>query len=293
MDIFYLEEHTSCSEYLSDIRLGFKYIEVEKDTVFYVKDKTEQHLFFFIQGSVKVRYNEFPERIFNAGEMIFLPKSADCWGVALTKCSFIVHIYDSPIKLCDKVGLNSIISCISQVQYDFQSLPVRSTLNNYLSLLKEYLTGGINCRHLHEIKQKELFLIFRMHYRKEELAQFFFPMLGKSLDFRSKVMAHYPEAKTVKELARFCCYSEGRFNELFLAEFNETPYKWMQKQKSKHIIWHLAQTNASLKEIATEFNFSSQSHFNKYCKSQYGETASQVRLKLLFGNQDVNKKSNG
>lgn len=292
MEIFYLEQHTSCPEYLSEIHLGFKSIEVEKDTVFSTKDKKEKHLFFILEGSAKVRYNEFPERVFKAGEMFFLPKSADCWGIALTKCSFIVHIYDSPVQLCDKVTLNSIISCSSQIQYDFQSLSIRSTLNSYLLLLKEYLIGGINCRHLHEIKQKELFLILQTHYRKEELAQLFFPMLGKSLDFRGKVMAHYLEAKTAKELASLCCYSEGYFNEIFIAEFGETPYKWMQKQKSKHIIWHLAQTSTSLKEIANEFNFSSQSHFNKYCKSQYGGTAAQVRTKLLFGNQGINKKNN-
>lgn len=285
MGIFYYEEHTACSQYLSNVHLGFKYMEIEAGVVFNMEEKREKHLFFFLEGEVKVRYNEFSDKNFRAGEMIFLPKSADFRGEVLTKCSLIVLIYDAPVMLCDKVGLNSIVSYAQQVQYEFKSLPIRPTLNNFLLLLKSYLAEGINCQHLHEIKQKELFLVLRTHYQKEELAQLFFPMLGKSLDFRSEVMAHYTEAKTAKELAGFCRYSEWHFNELFMAEFGESPYKWMQKQKAKHIIGRLAQSNVSLKEIIDEFHFSSQSHFNVFCKSQYGETAAQIRAKMLSVSQ--------
>lgn len=290
MSIYYYEEHAKCSQYLADVRLGFKYMEVDKGTIFSVDEKKEKHLFFFLEGSVRVSYNEFPERTFSAGEMIFLPKSADFRGEALTKCRFIVHIYDAPVKLCDKVTLNSIVSYSKHIQYDFKSLPICPTLESYLQLLKYYLNEGINCRHLHEIKQKELFLIFRTHYSKEDLAQFFYPMLGKSLDFRGKVMAYYMEAKTARDLARYCGYSDGYFNDLFISEFGEPPYRWMQKQKSKHIIGRLTQSNVSLKEIIDEFDFSSQSHFNKYCKSQYGGTAAQIRMSLRSINQAVSEK---
>lgn len=285
MSIFYYEEHAACSQYLTDVRLGFKYIEVDAGTIFSVDEKRDKHLFFILEGSIKVSYNEFRNKVFCGGELIFIPKSADCHGEALTKCSFIVHIYDAPIRLCNKADMNSIVSSKSQVEYEFKSLPICKTLSAYLLLLKTYLIDGINCLHMHEIKQKELFLIFRTHYSKEDLAQLFFPMLGKSLDFRSKVIARYTDAKTVRDLAAFCSYSEGHFNELFIAEFGESPYKWMQKQKAKHIIGRLAQPEVSIKEIADEFSFSSQSHFNRYCKAQFGEPAAKVRQNLLVTSQ--------
>lgn len=285
MSIYYLDEHLACSEYMSDIKLGFKYMEVAQGTVFDVEEKRHKHLFFILEGSVKVRYNEFPNREFTAGEMFFLPKSADCRGEALTKCSFIVHIYDAPVRLCDKVGLNSIVKAAEDVKYEFDSLPICSTLGSFLLLLRTYLQEGMNCHHLHEIKQKELFMIFRTHYSKQDLAQFFFPMLGKSLDFRSKVMAHYPQAKTVRDLAAICHYSEGHFNELFTAEFGEPPYRWMQKQKAKHIIGRLLDPSVPLKEIVYEFDFSSQSHLNRYCKVQFGEPAAKVRRGLMSSDQ--------
>ncbi|MEG2471005.1 MAG: helix-turn-helix domain-containing protein [Bacteroidales bacterium] len=285
MGIFYMEEHKACSEYLTEVRLGFKYVEIDKGTVFGVNDKREKHLFFILEGRMKVCYNEFPNKEFGAGEMIFLPKSADCRGEALTKCSFIVHIYDAPLRLCDKTGLNAIINIKQNVQYEFKSLPICQTLYHYLLLLKMYISDGINCRYLHEIKQKELFMIFRTHYSKEDLAQFFYPMIGISLDFRSTVMEYYMDAKTAKQLAGYCGYSQIYFHNLFVAEFGEPPYKWMQRQKAKHIIGRLGQSNVSIKEIVDEFNFSSRCHFNKYCKSQYGDTAAKIRLNLLSVNR--------
>lgn len=285
MSIFYKDEHIACSEYTKDISMGFKYVEVEQGTVFNVADKKAKHLFFFLEGSARVSYNEFPEKVFGPGEMIFIPKSADCRGEALTKCSYITHVYDAPVRLCHKLRLSSIVNSAHNVEYKFNSLPICQILMDYLQLFKVYLTEGMNCCNLHEIKQKELFMVLRTHYSKEDLAQLFFPMLGKSLDFRGKVMAHYGESKTVRELARFCSYSEGHFNDLFIAEFGEPPYKWMQKQKSKHVMGRLAQADVSIKEIVDEFEFSSQSHFNRFCRTQFGESASKIRQKLLFDNQ--------
>lgn len=289
MNISYQEEQTACSQYSPDTRVWFKYIEMDKGDIFSIDDKMVKHMLFFLSGVVKVRYNEFSDTVFNAGEMIFLPQSADCSGEALTKCSFIVHIYDAPVRLCDRGGLNSIIGHSQCVQYEFVSLPIHGLLNNYLLLLKSYLTEGVNCRHMHEIKQTELFLILRALYTTDELAQLFFPILGASMDFRGMVMAHYPDARTARELAYICRYSEGHFNKLFLAEFGEPPYRWMQKQKSKHIIGRLHQSDVSLKEIADEFNFTSQSHFNRYCKTLFGESASQLRQKLASGNPEFDR----
>lgn len=285
MNNFIHKEKTICSEYLSDSCIEFKYIEIEEGTTFIVKEKKEKHLFFFLEGCVRVRYNEFDEKVFGAGEMIFIPKSADCSGKALAKSSFIVHTYDAPVKLCDRAGLNEIIAHSRLVQYEFKSLPICQTLNSFLLLLKVYLSDGMNCMHFNEIKQRELFMVFRTYYNKRDIAELFYPILGKSMDFRSKVMKHHTNVRTVKEFARHCGYSEAHFNELFVAEFENTPYQWMQKQKAKHIIGRLTQTEEPLKEIASEFNFTSQNHFNKYCKAQFGEPAARIRQKFRGGNQ--------
>lgn len=67
-------------------------------------------------------------------------------------------------------------------------------------------------------------------------------------------MEFYPEAKMAGELLSLCRYSEGHFSELFMDEFGESSYKWMQKQKAKHIIGRLVQSEVPLRAIANEFN---------------------------------------
>lgn len=98
-------------------------------------------------------------------------------------------------------------------------------------------------------------------------------------------MAHYLTVRTAKELAAICMYSESHFGALFLEEFGESPYQWMQKQKSKHIVGRLSDQNIPIKDIVDEFKFSCPSHFNKYCIKQFGETPVQVRQKLMAENQ--------
>lgn len=279
MDVLYLNEHTDCANYVSEVRLGFKHTELEQGEGFKIEDSQEKHIFFILKGEIMVRYNEFDDTEFGAGEMFFIPKSAECHGVALTRCSFIVHIYSNNVKLCDVTTLQSMVEYAKNVDYEFTSLPINETLALYLKLLTTYLQSGASCRHLHEIKQLELFILYRFYYCKEDLAHFFFPILGKSMDFRDKIMTHYPNVKTVGELAAACGYSESRFRELFSAEFGQAPYQWMQKQMSNHIKGRLTQTSIPIKEIADEFRFSSPSHFCKYCKSQYGDTPARIRQK--------------
>lgn len=279
MEILYLDEHVDCANYVSEASSGFKYTQMNQDEHFSIEDKRAKHIFFIRQGRMKVRYNEFDYTEFGTDEMFFIPKFSDCHVVALTQCSFIVHIYSNDVKLCDTTTLQSMIRHSKSITYEFASLPINETLALYLELLRTYLQAGANCRHLHEIKQRELFILYRLCYRKEDLAHFFFPVLGKSMDFRDKIMTHYSSVKTVGELAAACGYSVSRFRELFSVEFGQAPYRWMQKQMPIQIKGRLTQTQIPIKEIADEFGFSSPSHFCKYCKSQYGETPARIRHK--------------
>lgn len=103
-------------------------------------------------------------------------------------------------------------------------------------------------------------------------------------------MEFYPEAKMAGELLSLCRYSEGHFSELFMDEFGESSYKWMQKQKAKHIIVCVAQSEVSLKAIINEFKLTSQSLFNRYYKAQFSTSIAQLRRELEAASQQFNDK---
>ncbi|MEG1608170.1 MAG: helix-turn-helix domain-containing protein [Mucinivorans sp.] len=277
MKLLYIQEHTVCHNYTSDIKVGFVLVNLAKGEYFKKQHKPENHLVFILSGSVSVSCNEYCDRNFKEAEMFFLPKMSDGHGKALEQTSLMVLAYSNQISMCEKMSLQELSPYCDAITYDFKSLDIREPLTSFLNLLRSYLKAGMNCTHLHEIKQRELFMILRGYYSKQECAQLFHPIIGKSIDFRSVVMEHYLLAHNATELARKCGYSASAFTVKFKNEFGEPPYAWMQKQVARHIKGKLLQPEIPLKSIADEFNFSSLEHLIKFCKANLGGTPTQIR----------------
>ncbi|MEG0559328.1 MAG: AraC family transcriptional regulator [Muribaculaceae bacterium] len=284
MELLYIPEHTSCHNYVSDVRVGFICPDLAKGTFFTKQSRPENHIIFILSGSASISCNEFRNRIFNAGDIVFLPKMADCEGEVLEDSRLVVLVYSNHVSLCEKMNMQDLHSYCKDIEYDFQSITIREPMTTFLNLLRSYLQAGMSCAHLHEIKQRELFMIFRGYYAKEEVAKLFYPILGKEMDFRNTVMEHYLSAKSAAELAKRCGYSINVFAVKFKAEFDETPYSWMQKQISRHVKGKLLQNEIPLKNIADEYHFSSLEHLIKFCKANLGGTPSQIRQE--FGSKD-------
>ena len=111
-----------------------------------------------------------------------------------------------------------------------ESLEIRDRLCRFFELLECYLKGGADRIHFHEIKLKELFWNIRFYYSRQELANFFYMIIGRSQDFKNKVLNNYKSCRTVKELASACDISLSAFKRQFSAEFGEAPAEWIQKQ---------------------------------------------------------------
>jgi mannose-6-phosphate isomerase-like protein (cupin superfamily) len=52
MNLFYLEEHFACNNYVSDLNVGFKHYHIPKGE-YYMSPRSDNHcLFFFIKGDI-------------------------------------------------------------------------------------------------------------------------------------------------------------------------------------------------------------------------------------------------
>jgi len=116
---------------------------------------------------------------------------------------------------------------------------------------------------------------------KEEMASFLSPILNRHLDFKSFILRHYQEVKTVDELAEMCHISIRSFNRKFNESFGDSPYSWMLKQKSRYVRNRLADGKIPFADIIKEFGFSSPAHFTTYCKKYFGCSPTQLRRKLV------------
>lgn len=287
--MLYYNEHLGCDLYKKDFHFGFQHLIFEKDTIIETFDKDKNHLVFYLKGEALVSCNQFVNVLTKEGEMIFLPRSSDCKGEAQTDVELIVLAFDNPVMLCDRVAMESLSPIASTIKYKFEPIELRPMVREFLKLLKKYLRDGLNCSSLHDIKQKELFLLMRTQYTKEECAQFFYHLIGKCLDFKSKVMTYYPRAKTAEELANLCGYERTTFQRLFKEHFGQSPYQWILKQMSNHIYGKLLDKTIPIKQIVEDFGFSSQAHFTLYCKKYFKNTPSEVRnapIQIFFNPMD-------
>ena len=275
MGVFYVEEHTTCSNYVTDYNVGFKSCLI-KEGEFITPSNTDNHcLFFLISGQVVFDYES---QTFNIKKdtLWFVPMSSDYKITAKTDATLIMNYFNKPIDFCEESAFEELSMFLTQRQHTTM-LKINKPLKKLLSTVIFYINEGVYCKHFHEIKQKELFYSFRYFYTKRELADLFAPVISKDMDFKNVVLANYLNASSVKELANICNYSLSSFNRTFKKNFNENPYSWLQNQKIKYIAGRLSDKNIPLAQIIDEFRFSSPSHFTIFCKKHLNLTPSQFR----------------
>ena len=275
MSVFYLDEHRTCSNYISDYNIGFKNCQIKQGDFIIPSNKEHHCLFFLISGRVDLFYESKTYNL-KKNTAWFIPMSSDYKVCANTDATLIMNYFNKPIDLCEKTALES-LSVFLEQELHTSTLRINKPLKNFLSNIAFYMNEGVFCKHFHEIKQKELFYILRYFYTKNEIAGLFAPIISKDLDFKNTVLANYLNANSVKELAHICNYSLSSFNRIFKKNFQENPYFWLQNQKIKYVIGRLSNKNIPLGQIIDEFRFSSPSHFTIFCKKHLNSTPSQYR----------------
>ncbi len=266
-----------CLFFTPDHTIGFQYAELEKGRVARSDRKEDNHLVLLLDGALSVNVDEYKSRIVRGNEMIFLARYVDCRVKALAPCKLLVLSYNTPVFSCVIEESERLFLQKEHVTYEFRGIPINQQLSVFASQVIGYLLAGMNCPHMHEIKQKELFLIMKFFYSDEDKIQLFYHSLGRNPSFSEAVLKHYMEVRTARELAARLGYSSKTFEKFFKQSFGTTPYRWMQEHTARRIRGRLMDTSIPMKHIMDEFGFSTSSHFNVFCRRNFGVTPGQVR----------------
>ena len=283
MELNYIKEHTSCVNYKTEEDAGFALKEAALGEHF---DNRQQeikanHLIFILSGEVSITKDSKEETRVRAGEFIFIPLSSHYTGTVIRPGTYIsLSFFHDAISLCDKHMLSSYLKEAQNTSLCFKPLSVRTPLDMFLHLLESYLQAGVNCKHLHELKERELFIIFRTAYTKSEIIQLLYPIMGIEIDFKAAVLKHKDRVRSKQELAKLLGMSGSELHRKFTQEFGETVQSWLQKQKNKEILSRLNYDFISIKEVAYELGFGSAAGFNKYCKNNFGCSPSELRQEI-------------
>ncbi len=275
-DILYLDEHTSCRHYVSDYRCSFNYDELAEGAEMHFEEIKHNYLGFILEGEQMIDCNEFKERRVKAGDIVLIPKMANFHGRALTAGRMLVCLFDVPQNVCDKFSLHSYWPLCKEIEYDFRPAPIVPQMRAFADTLVYYLRQGVNCEHFHEMKQQEMFLVFRWFYTKEQLAELFYPLVGGSLDFKSLIVENYANVANVEELAGLAHMSRSTFDETFKREFGMPAGKWLAQRKAQNVLHRMAEPGATLADIMIRFDFNSPPELTRFCKQHFGRTPTEI-----------------
>ena len=173
------------------------------------------------------------------------------------------------------------------MEYLFEPIKIRYPLTPFLEVLIHCIRNGMNCLHLHTLMQQELFFLLRGFYEKKDIATLFYPIIGKSIDFKDFIMHNYTKVNNIEKLislsnlGRSCFFA--RFNEVF----GMTAKQWMLKQRNQLILKKLTEPEVCIKDIIEELGFESQGYFGRYCKQHFGCTPKQL-IKRYQANNETN-----
>jgi AraC-like DNA-binding protein len=275
----YLEEQhlNNCT---NDTQAGFRYVETESDTSLSFHYNDLHLMLFLLEGKVIVNCNEFKNQTINPNEFVFFPKMSNASIQSCSYCRIMVFSFFALKTSCEKQAFQSYWRLFPNLTYKFSALPFRTPLTEFFDLLLLYHQKNVNCSHLCEIKHQELFLILHTQYPKEELANLFYPIIGKSFDFRSLILDNYLKINRIDELAHLSGMGRTNFDNKFKEEFGTSPHQWILKQKAKHVRNSLAEPDSTFSDVMRKYNFNSATHFTRFCKQQFGCTPTELVKKL-------------
>ncbi|WP_182423864.1 helix-turn-helix domain-containing protein [Bacteroides fragilis] len=275
-DLLYINEHLSCKKYLSEANVGFTYVEPSESVVIEREYVSRNYLFLFVKGKATISCNEFNNRVFEANQMVMIPRSSRLRWEANRDTGILILGFEIPENPCDKLLLQSYYTQPQNFEYDFQPIPLRYPVTAFAELLIFLLKNKMNCSHLHILKQQELFLLLRGFYTKEELAILFHPMIAKDLDFKDFILQNYKNVNNINELIELSSLGKSSFFTKFKEVFGITAKQWMLKQTTLKVQYELSKPDASIKEVMATCGFDSPAMFNQFCRQHFDETPGQL-----------------
>ncbi|MDU1891397.1 MAG: helix-turn-helix transcriptional regulator [Dysgonomonas sp.] len=283
MKLLYLQEHLTCYNYNAkeDSVIENKVIGEGLNWNFSTR---ECKIIFVTEGELHISYGKVKNETISKGEIVLLPVGYKVNLRASTRSGLTIFRLRTPVQLCDRFALKQLL----KGKEDFsmagdssknRTLEMNEMVWTYLDGLNQCINDGLQCFYYYDIKVQELFFLFRAYYTKEQLLDFFCPLITHDSEFADFVLNNHHKAKNVSELAEMANYSVSGFEKRFKNTFGVSAGKWLKQQKAMRIYHEINCSEKAFKNISFDYGFSSPSHFNDYCKAHFGLTPGEIREK--------------
>jgi AraC-like DNA-binding protein len=209
---------------------------------------------------------------------MLIPAGSHLQCKAQDDSTFIIIRLHNIKQLCDCFSFDRLLrEEVKDFIPEFYYLDINERVKSFLTFLDTCMIDGLKCTYYFELKSKEFYFLLRAYYTRKDLFAFFYPLLSYDISFSELIIKNHCKAKTVQELADLVHYSLSGFQKRFKKVFGISAYHWMKEERSKLIYHQINSTEKSFKEISDEYGFSSPSHFNDFCKANFGDTPGKIR----------------
>lgn len=281
MEAIYLRERRECFFYDRSFRPQIETVRYRKgETVDIFLEVNE--VVFFLKGSVRYTVDGFPYHVNGTGEFVFVPSGRKVFVEALDDSLITVFRLDRPVGLCANYSLENLYRDVPDKpqqtdNHAFSCLVINEPISHFLDGINLCVNGGLHCRPYAELKIKELFLMLRVFYPKEQLKDFLRPVLSTDTAFSEYIRANRNKYPTAIQMASSLNMTAKQFALKFRRVFGSTPYNWLKREKVEVIRRQLLTTNDPFCLIAEENGFNTLQQFSNFCKKELGASPSQIR----------------
>lgn len=278
MTLFYKEEHTTCYNYRLPSLANFNFLRFEKTDIPITLNVDRSVLIFLLSGEAQVTCGNYKNRTYKESEVMLIPRNSCCFVKVKKECVTISCSFVQNIDFCNQFSFHKLLEFVPEdFVYDFTLLPIRERIGEFLTLLKHCLDDKLNCQHFHELMERELFIFLRAYYTKEELAAFFYPLIGKDMDFKDFVLSNYLSIPNIEEFASLANMSLATFKRRFQDAFGQSVHKWIMERKAEWAYKDILLTDKPFPEISQEYGFQSSTYFSEFCKKHFGKSPQELR----------------
>lgn len=281
MGIKYVNEHLDCDCYAGGKKQLIRVIDIEEGSSCEHFSESNS-IVFILSGRIEIALHEKTQRLTKKGDFFFIPASISISCHSIKKSKVLIARTEESLHLCQSFHVEDLFNEVkyNRIQseaYKLRILRMNEHLWDYAKVMEKLLGDQLKCINLLKNKIEELMILLRAYYDKEDLRDFFYFLLNPNSVFVEFVRKNWRKYKTVYDISSAMNLSPQYFSKRFKEIFNKAPSVWLQEQKAELILIEIQGTTKPFQQIAEEFGFSSQPHFNRFCNKMFNKNPNALR----------------
>ena len=106
MELFYLNEHTSCYNYSKSMQEGFRYYKFDEG-LNHEEELVKDCILFVLKGSLQFSCNGFQFTV-SSGEMVFFCRDSLFNTQSLEKCEVVAALFEGGVWPCQRASFSEL-----------------------------------------------------------------------------------------------------------------------------------------------------------------------------------------